>query len=606
MGATRPRLSFAPTARHNRRMTQRAVWFALACACAASGVQAQNHPFGSHPQAYVAGAIQPNHVSPTVRDQATRDFYDAWKARYLKQTCGAGRYVVESKTQPGNLTVSEAHGYGMLLAAVMAGHDPDARTIFDGMVTYVREHPSVFTPDLMAWYQRTSCASAEGADSASDGDLDIAYALLLADKQWGSCGAIDYAAEAAAVLAAIATGEVDASGRYVRLGDWTSPGEPQFYQATRSSDFMPGHLRAYAAASGAPLWTDILAHTYGVFDTLQTVHAPLAPNFLEGPNDGDYDYNACRVPWRLGSDFVLSGDARARTALQRITAWARAATASDPARIDSGYQLDGALSPGADYRSMAFVAPLGVGAMADAANQAWLNEIWDLVTATPLAAEGYYENTVKLLSMVVMSGNWWSPQAVSGGCVPPPSSPLCGGGGVLSGVRLTLAGLAGGAAEQSLQLKGTMFFPAGIPVAPPYTAGAQLLLEDLGNGNAAVYELSRFTTPVPGQASGVCAAGDGWDAARFLYRNRSGAMDPPTCTAGSANGLSQIRYRPRGVFDLALQVRSRRATLAAPVGPLRLTWVLGPGQSASDAGACAISTTLTCASNGSGSVRRCE
>ena len=30
-----------------------------------------------------------------------------------------------------------------------------------------------------------------GTDSAFDGDCDIAYALLLADAQWGSAGAID-------------------------------------------------------------------------------------------------------------------------------------------------------------------------------------------------------------------------------------------------------------------------------------------------------------------------------------------------------------------------------------------------------------------------------
>ena len=591
---------------------------------AAVAAQAQNHPFGSEPQAYAGAAIRPNHVSQAQLEQAVRDFYDQWKARYLKQTCGAGRWVVQAKTQSGNLTVSEAHGYGMLIAALMAGHDPDARAIFDGMVTYFREHPSVLTPHLMAWYQRTSCASAEGADSASDGDLDIAYALLLADRQWGSCGPVDYAVEAAQVLAAIETGELDASGRYVRLGDWTSPGEPGYYAATRSSDFMPGHLRAFAAATGDAVWTDVLDHTYGLFDALQTTHAPVtgllpdfiadplgtpapvAPFFLEGPNDGDYDYNACRGPWRVGTDFLLSGDARAHTTVQRITSWIRTATGGDPAAIDAGYQLDGTTSADADYRSMAFVAPLAVGAMADAANQAWLNALWDLLVATPLDAEAYYENTLKLLAMIVLSGNWWSPDAVSGGCVALPETPVCTGGGTLSGVRLKLAGFGRGPGKQSLQVRGGLFFPSGIPVAAPYVDGAQVLVEDLGSGGAAVYELSHRTTPVPAQGAGVCHAKEGWNALRFLYRNRSGALDPPTCTAGSANGLSQIRYRPRSAYDLDLQLKARKASIAAPVGPLRVSYVLAADEAAGAAGQCAISATLTCTSNGSGTVRRCE
>jgi endo-1,4-beta-D-glucanase Y len=606
------------------RLIQRAGLAALALTALAAAAPAQNHPFGSHPMTYAMGSILPDHVAPAALDQATRDFYDAWKARFLKQTCGAGRYVVEAKTRAGNLTVSEAHGYGMMVAALMAGHDPDARAIFDGMFAFFREHPSLFTPSLMAWYQKRSCGSSQGADSATDGDLDIAYALLLADKQWGSCGPIDYAAEAANVLAGIASGEVDATGSYLRLGDWTDPGEPAYYQATRSSDFMPDHLRAFAAASANPLWTNVLDHTYAVFDALQTAHspatgllpdfianplgmpAPVGPDFLEGPNDGAYDFNACRDPWRLGTDFLVSADARARTAVQRITTWFRGATGDDPANIKAGYQLDGTLSAGADYRSMAFVAPLGVAAMVDATNQAWLNDIWDLVTATSIDDEAYYENTLKLLAMIVMSGNWWTPQAVSGGCVPPAGTPLCSGGGALGNVKLKLAGLTSAPGEQRLTLKASLFFAGGIPVAAPFVNGAQLLIEDLGNGNASIYELSRFTTPVPAQSAGVCEAGEGWDAARNRYRNRSGALDPPACTAGSANGLSQIRYKVRGPSDLDLQVKARDAAIAAPVGPLRLTWVLGATQAASDGGQCALSTAVTCTSNGSGSGRTCQ
>lgn len=71
----------------------------------------------------------------------------------------------------------------------------------------------------MAWFQTKSCTSAEGADSASDGDLDIAYPLLLADKQWGSCGAIDYAAEAQQVRARSAAPPCAAAEPFTALRD---------------------------------------------------------------------------------------------------------------------------------------------------------------------------------------------------------------------------------------------------------------------------------------------------------------------------------------------------------------------------------------------------
>jgi hypothetical protein len=413
-----------------------------AVAIPVAAAAAPDHPFGSHPLTYTAGSIMPSHVSQATRDQAVRDFYDAWKARFLKPGCGAGRYYVATATQAGNLTVSEGHGYGMILTALMAGHDPDAQVEFDGLFHYFRDHPTATHDHLMSWYQNTSCADAQGNDSAADGDLDIAFALLLADKQWGSCGTVNYLAEAQQVIADIEDGEADASARYVLLGDWVSPSDVQYYPATRSSDFMVDHYRSYAAATGDAAWSGLLDRTYTIVDAVQsgyspatgllpdfvqnplTAPQPAAPNFLEGPNDGAYDYNACRDPWRLATDYLVSGDARAKTAVQRIETWIRGAAGEDPSAISSGYRLNGTMSPGADYLSMAFVAPLGVGAMVDAANQAWLNDLWDLVVATPITTDGYYENTLKLLAMIVMAGNWWAPEAVTAGpCIAPTFTP---------------------------------------------------------------------------------------------------------------------------------------------------------------------------------------
>jgi endo-1,4-beta-D-glucanase Y len=584
---------------------------------------AVNHPFGSRPFAYAAGSITPNHVSTAALDQAVRDFYDAWKARYVKQVCGTGRYVVKASVNPGNLTVSEAHGYGMLITALMAGHDPEARRTFDGMYTYFREHPTATHDDLMSWNQNGGCNDVQGNVSASDGDLDIAFALLLADKQWGSCGVIDYAAEALEVIADIKDGELDTSREYVLLGTWVTPAEVEYYPATRSSDFMPDHYRSFAAATADPVWTDVLDRTYLIVDALQSNHSPAtgllpdfvidpltvpqpaAPGFLEGPNDGDYDYNACRDPWRLGTDFLVANEARAQTAVQAITTWIRGATGDDPAAIYAGYQLDGSVSPGQDYRSMAFVAPLGVGAMADAANQAWLNAIWDLVVATPLDAEAYYENTLKLLGMIVMSGNWWVPEAVSGGCTPD-STPLCTDGGYVSAAQINLGSLTTDPGRQTLRLKGKLFFPQGTPAIPPFTDGAQVLVQDVGSGSAAIFEVSRFTMPVPPLADGVCDPRDGWNATaqRTIYRNRSTALDPPACTPGTSRGLHFMKYKPRSGYDLDFQAKARRATIAAPVGPLRATLVLGSTQTAGDGGACGISADLVCI--GSGGSRRCR
>lgn len=363
-------------------------------------------------------------------DAVVAGFYDTWKTRYLHAGCEPGQMYVfyNDNGQNGNaISVSEGHGYGMVLTALMAGHDADAHAEFDALFAFFRAHPSKLTPELMGWQQITGCVPApDGTDTATDGDLDIAYALLLADAQWGGAGAIDYKAEALKVIGGIKRGEINAANPSIKLGDWVGDAGRNLND-TRLSDFMPDHFRAFARATSDALWTQVIDKGYAAVDYLQTKYAPksgLVPDFaralhttkpkpagarfLEGRHDGDYYYNACRVPWRLGTDFALTGDARARTALERMNAFIVAKTGGNPALIRPGYYRTGRAIH-TDYSSMAFNAPFVVGAMADAGRQAWLDALWTHVTTNPSDDDDYYGVSIKVQSLLVVSGNWWAP-----------------------------------------------------------------------------------------------------------------------------------------------------------------------------------------------------
>jgi endo-1,4-beta-D-glucanase Y len=389
-----------------------------------------NVPFGSHTQPYVEGSILPS--APTSElDRATRSFYDYWKKKYVRPGCGDGELVVESKTKPTNLTVSEAHGYGMIITAYMAGHDPEAKRQFDAMLRYHRNHQSAITSGIMAWYQDRSCRDAGGDNGATDGDLDIAYGMLLADRQWGSCGTVDYGKHAEWVIAAISRRGLEGRGRYVLLGDWVQPDNEKHYNGTRPSDFMASHFRSFGARMKEPVWNGLVDNVYWIAERVQQAHAPetgLLPDFvqgalsdqprpasngfLEGARDGSYAYNACRIPLRFGTDFLVSGDPRARRITQRINEFARKASGGDPRQLRGGYHLDGREM--VDYETMAFTGPFGVGAMVDPANQEWLDALWQhTLTREP---ENYYEDTLRMLSMIVMSGNWWVPERAPDPC----------------------------------------------------------------------------------------------------------------------------------------------------------------------------------------------
>jgi hypothetical protein len=119
----------------------------------------------------------------------------------------------------------------------------------------------------------------------------------------------------------------------------------------------------------------------------------------------------------VGTQAAL-GDQRARDLIRPLGAWFAQNTGGDPAKVGAGYALDGS-SFGADfvYATMAFIAPLGVAAMSDPAGSAWLDAIWSTVVG--FSPEAYYEDTVKLLAMLVMSGNWWAPEGSARACTAP-------------------------------------------------------------------------------------------------------------------------------------------------------------------------------------------
>jgi endoglucanase len=380
------------------------------------------HPYGAHGGYTTSGVLFPTGTQAEL-DAAAAAFYDTWKSRYLKSACAAGQFLVVSSPATSQWTVSEGHGYGMIFAVVMAGHDPDARELFDGLYAYVADHRD--PNGLMAWAQNKQCRNVDGVDSATDGDLDIAYALLLADRQWGSRGAIDYLGEAKKFIAAILAWDIHPKNS-ILVGDWVDASDSH-YAGTRPSDFMPGHFKAFVRASGVSRWNDVVDKTYAVASYLQDHSAPdtgLLPDFaigapsatpspapadwLEGTDDGHYAWNACRTPWRLATDYLLSGDTRSQAVVRKMTVWARVKTGNDPKRIRDGYDLGGKeLGSGLEF---AFLAPFGVAAMVEAqtgSNQAWLDAIWKELLAG--ASADYFGDSIKLMALLTMSGNWWAP-----------------------------------------------------------------------------------------------------------------------------------------------------------------------------------------------------
>ncbi len=378
-------------------------------------------PFPQHQQ-YYSEVIMPN-VEQSVMDAKVISFYRQWRNKYLKTFHDSMAYVHYTlEYSVGNaISCSEGHGFGMVITALMAGADTTAYNDYIKLYRWYDNHRSHINPSLMAWQQNSSGQNSSGADSATDGDLDIAYSLLLAHYQWGSNGDVDFLNEAKKIIEAIYNSDISPTYKFTELGDWVNSGK--YSRSTRCCDFMIDHLRAFKNETNNPKWDEIIDTTYNVIsyvaDSITGLYPdfvivedgkfkPCPPNFLEGPNDGDYYFNSCRAPWRIATDYIVNGDTRALQELTRLNRWIIEKTDNKPYKIKEGYKLNGTQL--SSWSDMAFTSPFGVCAMVDNENQQWLNDMWSQINSESLNSGAYFGNSIKMICLITMSGNWWKPQ----------------------------------------------------------------------------------------------------------------------------------------------------------------------------------------------------
>ena len=382
-----------------------------------------NFPFPQHTE-YKGTYIIPNNYSQEELDNFTTEFYDNWKKKYLKNNCEENQYYVDFD-EGNTINVSEGLGYGMLITVIMAGYDNEAKTYFDGMFRFYEAHPSSINPNLMAWEQINGCITNPdgGDDAASDGDIDIAYALLLADKQWGSSGEINYLEKAKNIINAIMKDEINHETWTVKLGDWSNSDNPNFYYSTRPSDFITDHFRAFNIVNPNNNWDKVISSCYNLIENMQTNYSattglipdfiintntsakPANAQFLESDYDGNYYYNACRVPWRIATDYLTGGDNRAKLALDKINNWIISETNGNTENISAGYLLNGTAL--VDYNDLVFSGAFAVSAMTSN-NQAWLNNLYTEMINQNINDNGYFGNTLKMLYLITISKNYWT------------------------------------------------------------------------------------------------------------------------------------------------------------------------------------------------------
>lgn len=380
--------------------------------------------------------------SPEGLNASLISFYSEWKERYLRtvsNTYPTQQYLFYTLDQPNLLpavTCSEAMGYGMFIFPMMSIFDPNAKHHFHALYCYIQHYPSFYNPNLMAWQQIMApdghiINATSDTSSATDGDMDISYGLLLAHRLWEQDKDIDYLQEARLHIQALMTSCVSPKDSILYLGDWVSGlQENDFKYVTRSSDFMGYLIKIFAQVDrkNKRRWLQVLSRINHIIDsqlTRQSKTNGLMPDFfkkegksymaptsqvLESLHDGDYFYNSCRTPWRYAMNSILFHSPTSYE-VHLLNQWIKKKTKGMPSQIVSGYYIANGI-PGDGFgepNNLAFIAPFLVSAIAEKGNDAWILSLWNALLAKPIDECTFYENTLKLIAMIIATGNWLSP-----------------------------------------------------------------------------------------------------------------------------------------------------------------------------------------------------
>ncbi len=356
------------------------------------------------------------------RNADVRALYDAWKADLVTSEGAGGYRRVARVAEPGldpNSTVSEGIAYGMLISVYM-----DDQALFDDLWKYGLQYTWNSGGDqtlLLNWYILAD-GSVSGSGAATDADEDIAFALVMADRQWGGSGSLDrsYIDYARDLIDDIWVYET-VDERLPKSGsDWGSD------NSLNISYFAPAYYRVFAKVTGDNRWeTNVVDYVYTVIgNNLNDANGNLSNGLVpawsrsDGQPAGDspgqdglpfhYQYDSCRTPFRIGLDACWNGEPRA---LSYVAKTSQFFSNLGAANIVDGYELDGTPRPefpdSFSGLSGAFIGPAAVGAMHDPAFSTFINDAYDLVRQNNAWAGGqYYDESWLMMSILMMTGNF--------------------------------------------------------------------------------------------------------------------------------------------------------------------------------------------------------
>lgn len=337
-------------------------------------------------------------MTKAVTNEFVKNWYDNWKKKYLQTCTGSIRPGVD----PLSKSLVEAMGFSMVAVAYMG----DKET-FDGLYNYYKSKQNSYGCGLMGW-KVNGCDNFEDRGAATDGDIDVACALIVAHWQWPNDG---YDEKAKSLITTLKKMILTCSGK-LTVYPGCSGGRPWGgCNETDISYYTPAFFRYFAKISGDESWTKLADDTHLIRDAAANSTTGLVPDWQSvsgtagaGSRKGYFSFDAIRAPYKQSMDFIWHGNKSAETWAKKLTTWAYGYGVS---KIVDGFQLNG--TPAGSSHNMASVGSMAVAAMANT------QEVVDAFgkEVIKLRDDYWYSGYLGNLYLLALSGNMWTPEIIA-------------------------------------------------------------------------------------------------------------------------------------------------------------------------------------------------
>lgn len=350
------------------------------------------------------------YIPTTIPESEPIVTYNIIKEKMLRECNGDYRLIAADDRE----TYVEAMGFVMLVSAYFGDKDT-----FDGLLRFYLKNRTANAMNMMAW--RVTCDSIIDPGSATDGDADVAFSLIVAHQQWGG----NYLSQAIEILDILKSNVIEDCNGTLLL----SPGfsleskdaENGLWGGCELMDIMyhtPAFFRVFAQVTGDVIWNKLADDTYKSLNAAAHPKTGLVPDWqsVDGKPGGNsnwrcnyYRYDACRVPWRIALDYLWNGNEEAKSWCDKVSVWLNEFGAEN---IVDGFNLDGTPHKDAKNHNIPFVGGFAVATMCYSQE---LADVFARETALPaLTSDMYWFSLMtRGVYMFTLSGKFWKPEVVS-------------------------------------------------------------------------------------------------------------------------------------------------------------------------------------------------